>query len=283
MIATATMSSLAVTFSSLQSAANAVRPTRQVPRESIPLIQAHVEQQTDSSFEAVDDHFRVVVMKAPEGRSIAEVVDEVRERFTKDLVKDKTEVQDSEQDAEQDTEDAEQDAEQDGEQDGDQATQDIVVWVLGGSEPLVRVELLQDNRLFVGVSGDTLEEAAIVNLLIGLFRSAVAPFLQHGTRNAWKNARRPRLEIVSDWEPSSGDFDISITRRAESLRDSTVRRLDAAYEAAFMRKVLGAAKAAAGRWAKKAGAPVPEAVGLPTRVAKKRAGPEPSGDTTMAE
>ena len=129
---------------------------------------------------------------------------------------------------------------------------DVIVWVPSAGEAgKVVVWPLGSGYLFVGVSSDTLPIADLVGLAATFQKAVVDPFTSQGGRLEWYRKRKPTVMARSEITPSSGEFDITFSKRLDSLLKSANGRVSAAYDKAFDQKVLNTARSAVGRVARK--------------------------------
>jgi hypothetical protein len=132
---------------------------------------------------------------------------------------------------------------------------DVIAWIPKGDtgHAFTSVESLVGDAIFVVVCDDAATEMSILDLLASLTRTIVTPFSAHDGRAEWKKARHPSVQVVSDWSPADGSFDVPVSRRIATIVEGANRRLDAMYTSVFARKILSAARTAVSRWSKKAG------------------------------
>ena len=227
-----------VSFDTFAEAAKDAPKQRGMPRNSMPLrepVRGDVDD-IKTAFEVSDERVRVIVSRDTAGADAANALADSMFGVAGESVPESKKDDEDEDDATPKLD-----------------HRDGIVWTRQSGEPHFEVRALEQDRVAIIVCADEVTETMIAELAITLVRVIVAPFSDHETRAAWKAARRPKLEVVCDWEPAPGDFDVPVARRLESLLKGANKRVDAMYDAVFKRKVLSTARSAAMRWSKKAG------------------------------
>ena len=205
----------------------------------MPFQVPHLDRESDNEFDVWDKHFRLIVDRSEGGEAGKAAVHQ--KLFRKETVA-------SELPDEQDDHGATRSLEE---------HRDIISWIpQGGDAAFVEISQLPGDRFWILVCHDQVTEASIMDLSGALVRAAVLPYAGHISRTEWKEARRPRMETITDWEPENGAFDVPIARYISKLTDSTTRRMNAMYDCVFARKLVSCARSAVSRWAKKNGLPV---------------------------
>ena len=235
--------------------ATKVKRVHGLSKDDFPLVDTTVVRDEETTLEIVDKTYRVVVKHDVSG---LDGIDEMYGLLTGGQ-------------AEDELDSADEDA------------LDVVMVLLGGGESVASVRSLPSDRVFVAISDAGVDADKLVDLLVAISRASVVPFADHPSRTAWKAARKPVVDSSSEWEPSSGQFDVPILRRAATIVQGANKRLEAAYETAFRNKLVTTTRSAVGRWAKKAGVAAPDPATKKKKTATGAAPTSEEGDEAAAD
>lgn len=259
------------TFSTFKQSASAHAVPRSMSRNEMPFLTPTLVSESDSGFSAADGKLRLIVDREVSGKEGAEAL---KAKYLESMGPETDDGKQGEKVAEnaEDAENAENGDEPATVADADAFNHcDVIVWIPKGDadEAFTRVESLRGDTVFVVVCDDSATEMSMIDLLASLARAIVTPFSAHASRDEWKKARHPSMNVVSKWSPDEGAYDVPVSRRIATIVEGANRRLDAMYATVFSRKIVSSARTAVSRWGKKAGVPLAKEAKKSAKTASK--------------